>query len=218
MQRAAVLSPQPASVRRLVLFGTPLVLIGLELGHPLLDHANPIAMLAPIAVWWIILHILLIPFFVLQGYAFFLLLQGIESWAATLGRFAVMVFISFEIGYDTAVGLTSGIFVSNASTLPLAQQNVIQQALHQLYYNPAIFLSYYILLVFGVVAICAAVWSLYRVGVPRLPLLVFLGTLLTAYSHALPYGPLGSACFLVSVVWIELAWHPSPKQNLQPIA
>jgi len=43
-----------------------------------------------------------------------------------------------------------------------------------------------------------------------LPVIVLLGTVLTAYSHALPFGPLGSACFFVAALWIELVWRKSP--------
>ncbi|HZR40494.1 MAG TPA: S41 family peptidase [Ktedonobacteraceae bacterium] len=67
----------------------------------------------------------------------FLLLQGVQSKAATISRFATVIFVAFEIGYDTAVGLNSGIFVYNAMTLPLAQQSVVQQALQQLYGSPS---------------------------------------------------------------------------------
>ena len=34
----------------------------------------------------------------------------------------------------------------------------------------------------------------------------FVGIGATAYSHALPFGPLGSACFFIAVSWIELVW------------
>ena len=70
----AIVSPRRQDVlRRVVLLGTPLVLGILELGHPLLDHMNPIKMLAPIATWWIILHLLLVPLFALMGWMLFLL-------------------------------------------------------------------------------------------------------------------------------------------------
>ncbi len=218
MQNTTAISHRQDILRRVVLLGTPAVLIILELGHPLLDRVNPIGMLAPIAVWWIILHILLIPFFALMGYSLFLLLQGIQSLAATISRAATVVFVAFEVGYDTAVGLNSGILVYNATTLPVAQQNVIQQALHQLYINPAIAFSFYVLFLAGIVAICSATWALYRVGVPRLPLCVFLGTLISTYSHALPFGPLGTACFLIAVAWIELIWRKSARVEVEAVA
>jgi len=209
MQHDAVLSPRQDTLRRIVLFGTPVVLIILELGHPLLDHMNPIKMLAPIALWWIVLHVLLIPLFALMGYSLFLLLQGVQSKAATISRVATVVFVAFEVGYDTAVGLNSGILVYNATTLPTAQQSVVQQALQQLYGNPAIVVSYYVFFVAGIIALCSAAWALSQVGVSRLPVIILLGTLISTYSHALPYGPIGTTCFLIAVLWIELVWRKS---------
>ena len=211
---STIVTPRRQDVlRRVVLLGTPLILGILELGHPLLDHMNPIKMLAPIATWWIILHLLLVPLFALMGWMLFLLLQDVHNRAATVSRYATVVYISFTIGYDTAVGLNSGILVSNAVALPNAQQAVIQQAMHQLFVNPAIILSYYILLGAGIVSISSAAWALSRAGVPRLPVFVLLGAVLSAYSHATPFGPLGSACFFLAALWIELVWRKIPRSE-----
>ncbi len=218
MQSTIVLTRRQNILRRVVLFGTPLILCILELGHPLLDHMNPIKMLAPIATWWIILHLLLVPLFVLMGWTIFLLLEGVQNRAATLSRYATVVYISFTIGYDTAVGLTSGIFVSNAVALPGTQQTIVQDAMHQLYASPAIILSYYILLGAGLVSIGSAAWALARAGVPRLPVFVLLGTVLSAYSHATPFGPLGSACLFLAALWIELVWRKMPQNEIASAA
>ena len=209
MQTAIVSSRRQEMLRRIILLGTPLVLGVLELGHPLLDRTNPIKMLAPISTWWIVLHLLLIPLFALMGYAIFILIRDINSPAATVCRYATIIYISFAIGYDTMVGLASGVLVSNASTLTKAQQSILLEAMHQFYISPAITISGYILVISGIVSICAAAWALYHAGVPLLPIIVLLGTVLTAYSHALPFGPLGSACFFVAALWIELVWRRS---------
>jgi len=218
MQRTVVFSTRLDTLRRVVLFGTPLVLTVLELGHPLLDHTNPIKMLAPITTWWIILHLLLVPLFALMGWTFFLLLRGIENRAATLCRFATVVYTSFTIGYDTLVGLNSGILVSNALALPNAQQAIVQGAIQQLFMSGPIILTYYILLGAGIVTICAAALALAQAGVPRLPIFVLLGTLLSAYSHATPFGPLGSACFFLAALWIELVWRKVPRSENEVIS
>jgi len=213
MQHTAPSTRQQDMFRRVVLLGTPVILGILELGHPLLDHMNPIKMLVPIVTWWVVLHILLIPFFALMGYTFFLLLRGVENPAAMLARYATVVYISFTIGYDTLVGLSSGILASNADTLPPAQQNVIQQAMRDLYISSPITLSYLILLGSGIVAICSMSWALARAGVLWLPCVVLLGTVLSAYSHATPFGPLGSAFFFLAALWIELVWRKSSSKE-----
>lgn len=213
MQTAIVPPRRQEALHRLILLGTPVILGVLELGHPLLDRMNPIKMLAPITIWWIVLHVLLIPLFALMGYAIYLLIRDVNSPAATICRYATIVYISFAIGYDALVGLASGILVSNASTLSNAQQSVLQEAMHQFYSNPAITVSGYILVVSGIVSICSAAWALYHAGVPLLPVIVLLGTILTAYSHAMPFGPLGSAFFFIAALWIELVWRKSPGRE-----
>jgi hypothetical protein len=35
--------------------------------------------------------------------------------------------------------------------------------------------------------------------------------MLSAYSHATPFGPLGSACFFLAALWIELVWRKVPR-------
>jgi hypothetical protein len=73
--------------------------------------------------------------------------------------------------------------------------------------------SDYILVISGIVSISAAAWALYHAGVPLLPVIVLLGTAMTTYSHALPFGPLGSACFFVAALWIELVWRKSSSEE-----
>ncbi len=48
---------------------------------------------------------------------------------------------------------------------------------------------------------------------PRLPVFVLLGAILSAYSHATPFGPLGSACFFLAALWIELVWRKVPRSE-----
>jgi hypothetical protein len=68
----------------------------------------------------------------------------------------------------------------------------------------------------GIVTIVATALALASQGVPRLPLILLLGTILSAYSHALPFGPLGSTCFFLAALWLELAWRPSLAHQHSP--
>ena len=36
---------------------------------------------------------------------------------------------------------------------------------------------------------------------------------LSAYSHATPFGPLGSVCFFLAALWIELVWRKVPRSE-----
>src|SRR5689334_563672 len=109
MQNMTMSTRHQVRRRRIVLLGTPVLLGLLEFGHPLLDHMHTISMLAPIVTWWIVLHMLLVPLFALMGWTFFLLLDGVQNNVATLCRYTTVIYIAFSIGYDTAVGLDSGI-------------------------------------------------------------------------------------------------------------
>jgi hypothetical protein len=77
---------------------------------------------------------------------------------------------------------------------------------------------YYILLGAGLVSICSAAWALARAGVPRLPVFVLLGTVLSAYSHATPFGPLGSAFLFLAALWIELVWRKMLQSEIASAA
>lgn len=212
MQGIAALLYQRNMVRRLVLLGTPLVFGILELGHPLLDYKNPIHMLAPITTQWIVLHLLFIPLYAFMGWAFYLLLQDIPGRAAIVSRCAIVIYVEFAIGYDTIVGLNSGLLVRNALSLPLVQQRVIQHGMQQLFSDPIIILCNLIIIIAGAVAVFAAAWALFRAGVPRWPIVILLGVLLLIYSHAAPFGPLGNASFFIAALWIELVWRIRPQR------
>ena len=53
---------------------------------------------------------------------------------------------------------------------------------------------------------------------PRLPVFVLLGAILSAYSHATPFGPLGSACFFLAALWIELVWRKVARKENDAMA
>jgi hypothetical protein len=217
MQGIAVLH-QWNMLRRLVLLGTPLVFGILELGHPLLDYKNPIHMLAPITTQWIVLHLLFIPLYVFIGWAFYLLLQDIPGRAAIVSRCAIVIYVAYAIGYDTVVGLNSGLLVRNALSLSIVQQLVIQHAMQQLFTDPMIILCSLIISIAGAVAVFAAAWALFRAGVPRFPIVILLGVLLLVYSHAAPFGPLGNASFFIAALWIELVWRIRPQRESDALA
>jgi len=53
--------------RSVILLGTAVLLVTLELGHPLLDDMHTISMLTPVVVLWLVFHLLLVPLFALMG-------------------------------------------------------------------------------------------------------------------------------------------------------
>ena len=78
--------------RRSLLFGVPLLLGILELGHPALLPGDPIVdTIGPIVTWWTTLHVLQVPLFALLGLAVVMLLRDIENQAATISRWAIAI-------------------------------------------------------------------------------------------------------------------------------
>jgi hypothetical protein len=82
----------------------------LELGHPALMPGDDIvATIAPMATWWVTLHVLQVPLFALLGVAVFLLVCNLDGRAATISRYAIAVFIMIYPAFDAAVGIASGV-------------------------------------------------------------------------------------------------------------
>ena len=103
--------------RRLIMFGVPLVLGLLELGHPaFLPGDDIVATIAPIATWWTILHVLQVPLFALLGVAVFLLVRDLDGRAAKVSRYAICVFIVVYPAFDAAVGIASGVLCRSTAS------------------------------------------------------------------------------------------------------
>lgn len=79
----------------------PLVLAGLGFTHP--HHLD-----ASTADWWMTLHIILLPIFVLLGVGHLLLLRGEHNVVAWIGRLAVLVYIAFYGALDAIAGIATG--------------------------------------------------------------------------------------------------------------
>jgi hypothetical protein len=76
-------------LRGSVIFGVPVLLGLLELGHPAFWVSDPVIdTLGPIAIWWTALHVAQVPLFALLGLAVVLLLRDLEGRAALVSRCA----------------------------------------------------------------------------------------------------------------------------------
>lgn len=191
---------------RAVLFGTPLLLSILLLFHPILDRDHTLSQLAPIAVVWIGIHIVLVPGFGLMIWCFFLLLEGVSGWPARLSRGAALIWGVLSIAYESAVGLVGGLFSLNES-IRTAGRQIVQQALTRYLYSPVFGRSALMIQVSGLIAVLGMIWALYRVGVPRILLpFLLLGGLCIAQGHESPFGPLGYGMFATGAFCIECFW------------
>jgi hypothetical protein len=90
----------PDFARRLLLIGTPLVLVPLMILHQLIDQfERPGAFLA--------LHLVLLPLFALMGAAIWALLDGVGGAAAWGARVAAFVFLVGYVALDAISGVAA---------------------------------------------------------------------------------------------------------------
>jgi hypothetical protein len=192
-----------STLRRIVLLGTPLVLTFLLLFHPS-PYDDVAGELLPIANWWIALHtivFLLVPF---MGVALWLLTAGLEGVIATLSRVAAVVFALFYDAGDAIAGISTGILARSAEVGALGER-VAVEAIETLFADPLKSLLFDIGRYAWVVALVTAAVALWRVGVPRLPLvLLALPAYLVTLDHAFPFGSLTFGTFFVLAAWLEL--------------
>ena len=200
------------AIRRTVLFGTPLLYIALGILHPMEDPG-----LGEATGLFIGLHFG--QMFLIAGlaYSLWLLVDGLESRAATVTRVLILPFVILYTTLDAIAGLGMGDLVRMANELPPAEQATLGPFIDELR-EPDIG-GYVIWLGAGlswVAAVVAATVAL-RQRTPRAPLvLMALGALIFAVGHPKPTGPIGMALFLGGVAWLELRTRTA--ETPQPVA
>lgn len=187
----------PLWLRRLVLFGTPLITGTLELTHPVHPFAGP--------EWWLALHVLQVPLFALLALAVGLLTSGLSGPLPLLSRFAVGVFAAFSIAYDAVAGIANGTIAVRRLALPPEQRIGTDEAIRVLFDSDTSRLIVEIGRTALVVAVALAAFALYQRGVSVAPLaLLMVATLVFWRDHVPPTGPLGMYLFTLAVLWLEV--------------
>lgn len=97
----------------------PLLLAALGLTHP--HHLD-----GTTADWWMTLHIVLLPIFVLLGVGHLLLLRGERDVVAWIGSLAVLVFIAFYGALDAIAGIATGTIMVRSGAASAEQRPEIQ--------------------------------------------------------------------------------------------
>jgi len=108
-------------LRRLALFGPPLLVAAFEMRHPI-AHAPIYPSVAAHMPWWLRLHVANLVLFPLLGLSAWTLLKGVQSRAATFSRVAIAVFIPLYTAFDALAGVATGILVRSTGQMPLAQR------------------------------------------------------------------------------------------------
>lgn len=218
-------------LRRLILFGAPLLTFIVLVFHPIGDLAELMeaeqftdidvyAFIAPVADRFIIVHVLFAPMIALMGLAVLLLVNHQRGIAAAISRVSASVFIVMYIIYETIIGTTSGVLVRSAASLPAEEQAIIADMVNSLWNNP-IFgdggLIATIAMLAWALAVTSAAVSLYRSGKP-LGACLLLGFSFMFAFHAPPLGTIGLALFLLAVWRLERTQEPQIDRahSLQP--
>jgi cytochrome bd-type quinol oxidase subunit 2 len=187
-------------LRRTVLFGTPLLYIVLGIIHPMEDPGLG----DPTSVF-IGLHFA--QMFLIAGlaYSLWLLVDGLESRAATVTRALILPFVILYTTLDAIAGLGMGDLVRMANESSAAEQATLGPFIEELR-EPDVG-GYVIYLGAGLswfAAVVAAVIAQKRRGPRGAFVLMALGALIFAVGHPKPTGPIGMSLFLAGVVWLEL--------------
>ena len=187
-------------LRRTILFGTPLLYIVLGILHPMEDPG-----LGDATGLFIGLHFA--QMFLIAGLALslWLLVDGLESRAATVTRALILPFVILYTTLDAIAGLGMGDLVRMANELPAGEQAVMGPFIEELREPDiggyAIYVGAGLSWIAAVVAATVALRK--RVSPPALVLMA-LGALVFAVGHPKPTGPIGMGLFLAGVVWLEL--------------
>ena len=221
-----------AAVRRLILFGTPLLTLVVLLLHPLPDAAHMPAtgapsgmdvynMMAPLADRFLAVHAVFAPALGLLGLSVILLLKDMRGVAASVSRAGAFLFVVTYIMYETIIGTVTALLVRGAATLPPSEQAVIGAAIYRNFQDPLFgdlpSLLSGVAWLSWTLAVVLAAFALRRGGKPRLPC-VLLGLSFIFISHASLLGPLGMLLFLTAVMGLERAGSPLANREGSVIA
>lgn len=202
-------------LRRTILFGTPLLYIVLGILHPMEDPG-----LGDATGLFIGLHFAQL--FLIAGLAFslWLLVDGLESSAATLTRVLIVPFVILYTTLDAIAGLGMGDLVRTANASSAAEQATLGPFIDELR-KPDVG-GYVIYLGAGlswVAAVVTAAVALRERARRGALVLIVLGALVFAVGHPKPTGPIGMALFLAGVAWLELRRpvEARPPVSAQPV-
>lgn len=192
-------------LRRLFLVATPLAFAALLLFHPPGGEDVYEGVKDDVGAW-LFVHTGFLMLTPLLGIAVYLLLNGLESRAATVSRVALIFFLVFYTAYEVTVGIGTGILVDYANGRPASEQAVLADAIQDLNRNAITADPSSIALILGtlgwVVAMVAAAVAFRRDGAGWLPT-VLVGLASAFVIHPPPVGPIALVCFAAAAALIE---------------
>jgi hypothetical protein len=187
------------ALRRLLLLGTPLVLVPLMVVHQLIDQfERPGAFL--------VLHLILLPLFALMGVAIWELLSGVDVAVAWTARAAAFLFLVGYVALDAISGIAASAILSAGAPWS-------KEAARALFASgPAAFPTTVAVLALRVSVLLAAL-ALYRAGRPLAPLVLLVATALWLNNdHGGLRGVVVFGGFALAAAWLEF-FPGAPRQQ-----
>lgn len=178
--------------RRVLVIGVPAAFAVLSVFHPMPD---PIAGLADEVDWWIILHALQIPMFLLMGCAILALGWFSSGRAVTVSRVAALVFIAVYPAYDAFAGLGSGHLVRHAEGTDAATQSVLFEATAGIFDSPINTGLYAVGTLAWMVAVVSLGLALRGGPGGRVVTVLFIASALTLVDHGGVFGAVSFSLF-----------------------
>jgi hypothetical protein len=201
--------PRSTLVRRAVLFGGPLGYIVLGLVHPMDDLE-----VGDAAGFYIFLH-LIQPFLIaLIAIGLWLLVDGLESTAATVVRYSLVAYLIVYSMFDAVAGVATGLIVQEANGMSVADQAAVQRMMDGIGEHGVLVTLWIGAGVSWLIPAVAAALAV-RDRVPRwVTAAMVLGAIVFAVGHPIPPGPIGMALFLVGILWLELRPREEPAPEV----
>jgi hypothetical protein len=188
-----------------VLFGAPLGYIVLGLVHPGGDLD-----VGEAAGFYIFLHVVQPLLIALIAYGFWLLVDGLESQAATVVRYALIPYVILYAMFDAVAGIATGLIVREANGMSAADQAAVQRMMDGIGEHPVLVAMWIGAGLSWLVPAVAAAIAI-RQRVPRwVTAAMVLGAIVFAVGHPFPPGPIGMGLFLLGIVWLELRPREEP--------
>jgi hypothetical protein len=205
IRTARAMHPRSTLVRRAVLFGGPLGYIVLGLVHPMDDLE-----VGDAAGFYIFLH-LIQPFLIaLIAFGLWLLVDGLESTAATVVRYSLVAYLIVYSMFDAVAGVATGLIVQEANGMSAADQAAVQRMMDGIGEHGVLVALYIGAGVAWLIPAVAAAMAV-RERVPRwVTAGMVLGAIGFAVGHPIPPGPIGMSLFLGGLLWLELRPREEP--------
>jgi hypothetical protein len=191
-------------LRRVVLLGAPFSLALLEFSHP--ERPNSASEAVEQGVWFMWFRFLQVPLLGLIALAVYLLTEGLEGLAVSVGRWAIGVFAVFLSAYDAAAGIGTGYALRNARGLSAEAQEAIYEAVKDMPVVSLIFGLSIVGTLSWVVALVATAVALRRGGASLGPfILLLLAGVFLLGGHPYRAGTLAFGSFFLAAAWLEFA-------------